>query len=741
MLPRKVRRALIKQRPRKKWSLPKRVLILDCETTTDTGQQLMFGSYRYCSFAPDTLRLELIEEGLFHDDRLEQRDPNGYAALVAYANEHGMRLMSRRVFVDRVFWRCAYHARAWVVGFNLPFDLSRLAVAFGEARGRYRGGHSLVLWDYEAPDGSLRENRYRPRILIKSIDSKRAFIGFGSRRDPDVDDLIPDDSLDGNPDESFRFRGHFLDLRTLAFALTNRSHSLASACATFRVLQGKQEVEEHGHITPEYVDYNRQDVRATGALFEKLIAAHRRHPIALPPTKAYSPASIAKAYLRAMGIVPPLERQPDFPRELLGAAMVAFYGGRAECRIRRTPVPVIYVDFLSMYPTVNTLMDLWQHLTAERVETREVTAQIRKLVETVTVDDCFDWAFWPQLFTLVQIEPRGEILPARADYGEDGQWQIGINPLRTDTSLWYSLADVIAATLLSGRPPSILRAVRLVAVGRQAGLQPVRVAGEIEIDPNQDDFFVSLIEERRRSLSRDELPAESRESVGEFLKVLANSGCFGIFAQLDRDELPSPRHEVTIYGLGQPFQQNLSAVETPGAYSFPPLAACITGAARLMLALLERLVTDGGGHYAFCDTDSIAIVATPDAGPVHCLEGPHTDRRHEPLQALSYAEVDRIIDRFATLNPYNSELVGGSILELEEWNFDAHTGKRRQLHCYAISAKRYVLYNLVDGRPLLRKWSEHGLGHLLNPLNADAEDRDLARHVWQEILGDVHRGP
>jgi hypothetical protein len=92
------------------------------------------------------------------------------------------------------------------------------------------------------------------------------------------------------------------------------------------------------------------------------------------------------------------------------------------------------------------------------------------------------------------------------------------------------------------------------------------------------------------------------------LKVLANSGCYGIFAQLDRDELGSRRQDVTIYGLGPPFQQNLSAVETPGAYSFPPLAACITGAARLMLALLERLVTDAGGHYAFCDTDSSAIV-------------------------------------------------------------------------------------------------------------------------------------
>ena len=64
-----------------------------------------------------------------------------------------------------------------------------------------------------------------------------------------------------------------------------------------------------------------------------------------------------------MGIRPILKRQRRFPREVLGYAMTAYYGGRAECRIRRVPVPVVSCDFLSMYPTVNTLMGLWQHLT------------------------------------------------------------------------------------------------------------------------------------------------------------------------------------------------------------------------------------------------------------------------------------------------------------------------------------------------------------------------------------------
>src|SRR3989337_1731751 len=96
-------------------------------------------------------------------------------------------------------------------------------------------------------------------------------------------------------------------------------------------------------------------------------------PLSLDPGQAYSPASIGRAYLRAMGIRPILERQSDFPKPILGHAMVAYYGGWPEVRIRRVPVPVVYVDFLSMYPTVCTLMGLWRLLTSERIDVEDAT--------------------------------------------------------------------------------------------------------------------------------------------------------------------------------------------------------------------------------------------------------------------------------------------------------------------------------------------------------------------------------
>ena len=113
----------------------------------------------------------------------------------------------------------------------------------------------------------------------------------------------------------------------------------------------------------------------------------------LDPCKAYSTASIAKAYLREMGLRSALEAF-DVPDEILGATMSAFYGGRAEARIRKTPVPVVYTDFTSMYPTVQCLMGLWEILTAERVSFPGATGEVRELLGRITLDDCFDPAIW-----------------------------------------------------------------------------------------------------------------------------------------------------------------------------------------------------------------------------------------------------------------------------------------------------------------------------------------------------------
>ena len=763
---------------------PDTLLVFDTETTLDPAQRLTFGVARLYRprgarvgiDAPATSRFECFEEYLFTGDGISDADQAvvedyvGALPVVEYhgwywdpeaswyrqgarrarINEEGVPVLLRsaRDFVRYTFMPMAADARCLVVGFNLPFDLSRLAVDWGETRRPRRrrdetgtlsrrarpwdglqGGFSLTLADTR--DGE--EDRFRPRVAVKTIDSKRHLIQFRGGKGGD-------DGTSSDPEDRV-FRGHFLDLRTLAFAMTNEGHSLRSACEAFGTEHGKDDHAPTGLVTPEELTYGRHDVRATYELAEMLLAEYARHPIspdhpvapapdvALQATKAYSPASIGKAYLRAMGITPPMERWPSFPADLVGKAMTAFYGGRAECRVRRWPLPVRYVDFTSMYPTVNGLMGLWGLLTAARLDVADATDEVVATLASVTVAGVFDPAFWRRLPVLVEVEPNGDVLPTRGAYEGPGRgYQIGVNPLTSDRPLWFALPDVVAAALLGDRPPRVLRALRLVPSGTADGLRPVALRGDAVVDPATEDFFLRVIERRNALPDRD----GADKPMSGFLKVLANATSYGIFAEMTRHELPrGETAEVTVTGLGTPYRWRVSAPEEPGAFAFPPIAALITSAARLMLALLERCVTDAGGTYVMVDTDSMAIVATEEGGLVPCPGGGHTLPTGEAaVRALSYAEVDAIRARFgARLNPYEPGAIR-DILKLEAVN------DGRPLYALAISAKRYALFNLDgDGEPVIRKASEHGLGHLLNPLDLDDRGgRAWIEAVWRDLV-------
>lgn len=83
-----------------------------------------------------------------------------------------------------------------------------------------------------------------------------------------------------------------------------------------------------------------------------------------------------------------------------------------------------------------------------------------------------------------------------------------------------------------------------------------------------------------------------------------------------------------------------------------------------------------------CDTDSMAIVAAADGGAhIPVVGGPLQPDEVAGVKALSLEAINDIRARFNSLNPYNKHLLP-DILKLE----------RRGL-CYAISAKRYVIYD------------------------------------------------
>jgi len=229
------------------------------------------------------------------------------------------------------------------------------------------------------------------------------------------------------------------------------------------------------------------------------------------------------------------------------------------------------------------------------------------------------------------------------------------------------------------------------------------------------------------------------------LKVLANATSYGIFAEMNRQETEK-RTKVRCYGLDpEPYLCSVIHPEQPGEFCFRPLASLITGAARLMLALLEYCVTQQGGTYAMEDTDSMAIVSTERGGVVTCPGGTvATANGQQVVKALSWGQVNQIVRKFEALNPYRRDIIPGSVLKIEDDNYDPETGRQRQLYCYAISAKRYALFLWPNqDKPALLKekvnnkkdrWSRHGLGHLLNPTNPDADDRNWTAAVWETII-------
>jgi hypothetical protein len=642
-------------------------LIFDCETTVDAAQHLRFGFFQI-------RRHERLErEGIFYDART-------FTAIEAsllrvFTEKHQLELLTVAEFNSGVFLKYGYVRQATIVGFNLPFDLSRLAVDHGSARRGMRGGFSFDL------TGKSED----PRVRVKHLSARAALIDFG----------IPGEQ---ETPHSWRkrgmrvsaFRGRFVDIKTLASALLTRRFSLQTLAAYLKTATQKHDTDEHGTITEAYLKYARADTQVTWECFQELKKRYAEHGLAKGPHRMLSEASIGKAYLQQMGIKPFLGCDPLFQRERFGEIFCAYYGGRAEVRNRRVVCEVWYCDFKSMYPTVNTLMGLWSFVIAQGMTVHETTRETQRLLETITLEDLQKPETWKKFCTLVRLEPQADILPARAEY--DGQTHtIGLNHLTTSEPLWYTLADCIASKLLTGRCPRVKKALTYRPGPPQDGLVPTTILGrdDFTVDPRKDDFFRRLVD------LRDEAKARG-DSAEKALKTIANSTSYGIFIEVNRDDAPKAE-PLSVFGPnGEKLKIHTKVIEDPGRYFNPLLGVLITGAARLMLGLAERRTLDLGLDWVFCDTDSLAIVRP---------KGTTRKEFHRRAQG--------VIDWFVPLNPYRK---AGSILKLEDLNRGAGSDKMEPLYCFAISAKRYALFNLAKGkRPVLRKASAHGLGHLLDP--------------------------
>src|SRR5262249_33547719 len=81
---------------------------------------------------------------------------------------------------------------------------------------------------------------------------------------------------------------------------------------------------------------------------------------------------------------------------------------------------------------------------------------------------------------------------------------------------------------------------------------------------------------------------------------------------------------------------------------------------------------------------------------------------------------------FTRLNPYEQK---GPLLKVEDANYTIGDGEViAPLYCLAVSAKRYVLFNIdPPGHPIIRKASAHGLGHLLPPYGEEGAPANIPK--------------
>jgi hypothetical protein len=489
-------------------------------------------------------------------------------------------------------------------------------------------------------------------------------------------------------DKKYRhYSGYFVDLKTLTFALTDKSHSLDSACKGFKVSR-KQHTEEHGKITKEYIGYNINDVRITAELYQSALDRYKMFNIADPVNRLYSPASIGKAYLRKMGIKSFTECNPDFPKDILGYAMSPYYGGRTEVRIRNKPIPVTYLDFTSMYPTVYSLLELDKFLKAKKIDyihNTENTENVRVFVNSLKIEDLRNPKTWlrNEMHSIVKIKPNEDILPVRMEYSKLSK-NIGINYLTSNKEMWYTIEDIISSRILTGKIPEIVDAITFIPVDKQSNLKVVHIS-DITIS-SKEDFIKKVIEERMKIKQSNSV---DKDQIQLILKIIANSTSYGIYIEENQESLDDPQ-DVDVFSVDS-FSVHTKKIEKQGLYFNPIMATIITGSARLILSKAESIAMDKG-YFAYCDTDSVFV--SPDT-------------------------VKDIQDYFRPLNPYSITV------EMFKIETDNDNKPLDNVIFYGISAKRYCLYDYENGEYKIRKYSTHGLGHL--------KDID-GEQIWKSIL-------
>ena len=213
--------------------------------------------------------------------------------LKRFASDNGIKLRTVSEFVDEVLYDRAYDLRASIVGFNLPFDISRLAIRHGSARGKaMRGGFTFKLLAISVAAGNSSPPSQCAGVADPIHPSAEA---AQSSRATETKDCAP---------RTARIVHRFEDDRG-GFAQPIIQSRVA------RRLPEDADPQSRKRRTWEAVDsrnilrYAVQDVQATWECYQALRDRYALHALEETPIgKILSEASLGKAYLKQMGVRP-----------------------------------------------------------------------------------------------------------------------------------------------------------------------------------------------------------------------------------------------------------------------------------------------------------------------------------------------------------------------------------------------------------------------------------------------------
>jgi hypothetical protein len=588
----------------------------------------------------ETLNGQVVAEGLVVPD---DKDSIEVERLVAWAamqrpdvqpgNAAVLDVLNVSQLGTLIVRRCYRHGVP-LVAWDMPWTLGRVAAHVGRSTG---DGFSLSLAGCGAVNagGCWKDSDYRARMRARSrgVAAPGAFVAWG----------VPKDKASRLRRD--RRPGAFIDLPVLCGTVCGGEvESPAHAADLLGVSWPDVAVDEVNRL--------RAEAGALAHLYTAACVALDKAAPGLRPERAWSAGSIVGHSLRSAGVRLLSDKVGALGVEVKAAGAGAFHGPRFEAQLRGVASPMVVADTASTYPSVWSALDLTAYFACDHVEDEDVTDELRAFLLSPDLTDQLHrrevWRRFGATFGVVR--PTGEHLPVQVRWQLD---RVGGTVAPFDLAggtLPFAWCDLAAAVLEGGTAPKVVRAFRLVPVGIQSGLRPLRLPTGTLVDLARDDLGEALVRERTRVRKDLTLPDHERRRLLGLLKLYANALTFGVLARHDRKSLTRPVDQIGLGPDSAVLTVSTRHPEQPGPDAFLPVAAMVTSGCRLVVAMARRALLDAGDSVAHIAADAVAVPASPGGGLHPCPRGPHRlDDRNEAVRMPTFEKLRTVFARFDPL--------------------------------------------------------------------------------------------